>query len=186
MRNGCAGRVGYRNVKPSRRGTDQVAAQLVPRTLWRVERHAALNPERERLGQRREAEADRNSTTRTVWASPALMQVTGRGANGRNFRRIGLFTWRAGFTRGIPGRALETVTAPYGRGSETMRSRTMRPRNLFFFDHRDRNLRGHVLMQPDRHLVLPELLDRVVQMHLAAVDREVLCGQGIDDIFRRD
>ena len=45
-----------------------------------------------------------------------------------------------------------------------------RTRSLFLPNHVDRDLHGDIAMQPDRHLVLAQLPDRLLQLDLLAID----------------
>src|SRR5580658_8195847 len=56
---------------------------------------------------------------------------------------------------------------------------------LVLFDHVNRNLHRYIPMQPDRRLIVAELLDRLLQIHLAPVDRVSLLFERRRNISRR-
>src|SRR5688500_17916394 len=46
--------------------------------------------------------------------------------------------------------------------------------------------RRHVLVEPDRDLVLPERLDGLLQLHAPLLHRQLVLPQELDDVLRRD
>ena len=59
-------------------------------------------------------------------------------------------------------------------------------KELLFFRHHHCNLGGDILVELHRNLELTQLLDRLVELNLAAIDGEILGFQRVSHVFRGD